>query len=72
MLLTSCIPSYDLPGLNVKISEKTLRRRILNKKKSPIYNDLEQMLTYMLQNDNIRFYRNEEVFFGHKKTSLYT
>ena len=50
MLLTSDIPSYFLPGLNMKIPEKPLRK------------ELKQILKYILQNDDTMFHRNEVEF----------
>ena len=41
MLLTSDIPSYDLPLLNVKIPEKPLSRRLMDKDTGPIYDQLK-------------------------------
>ena len=44
-LLTCDVPSYDLPGLNVKIPEKPLSRKVLMKDISPINSKLKQTLT---------------------------
>ena len=59
ILLTSNSPLYDLPGLDVKIPEKSLTRRILDKKMGQINDELEQILTYSLQNDYTEFLRKE-------------
>ena len=37
MLLTLDIPSYDLQDLNIKIADKPLTRRILDKGTGPIW-----------------------------------
>ena len=50
MLLTSDIPLYDLQYLNVKMSNKPLTRRILDKDMSSIYGELELSLSYKLKN----------------------
>ena len=52
VLLTSNAPSYDLPCLNIEIPEKQLGRRILGKEASPICDELEQTLTYMLKSQD--------------------
>ena len=62
MLLTSDVPSYNSPCLNVKVPDKPFRRWILDKDTSPMYSEHKQTLTYMSQNDDTEFYRNEEEF----------
>ena len=37
MFLTSEIPSYNLSGLNIKIPDKPLNRRILDEDTRPLY-----------------------------------
>ena len=44
------IPSYDLLGLNVKIADKPLTRRILDKDTGLIYGEHEHTLTNMVKN----------------------
>ena len=58
MLMTSNIPSYNLPGLNVKIPDKSLSRRKLEKDTGPIYCKPEQTLTYMSQHEFTELYRS--------------
>ena len=60
--LPSHIPSPNLLDMNVKIPEKQLSRRILDKKTGPIYGELKRALSYMLQNDDTKSNRNEKVF----------
>ena len=59
ILMTSDVPSYNLQGLNVNIPEK-LSSRILQKCSGQMYCELKQTLTYMLENQDTEFYRNEE------------
>ena len=49
------ISSYDLPGINVKIQEEPLTRRVLDKDTGLTYNKLDQTLTYMLKIDDTEF-----------------
>ena len=72
MFLTSDIPSYDLPGLGVKILDNPQNRRILDEDTGTIYDELEQTLKYMLQNPHTKLYRNEEKFEGAEKNTLHT
>ena len=46
MLMTSDIPPYDLTGLNVKILDEPLSRRILHEDIGPIYGKLKQIHAY--------------------------
>ena len=46
MLLTSDVPSYDLPGLHVKIPNQTQSRKILERDTGPIYGELKQSYIY--------------------------
>ena len=62
MFVTSDIPSYSLPVLNVKIPEKPISRRILQKESGSIYCELKEALTYILKNHATGFYRNEDKF----------
>ena len=62
MLVTSDISSYDLTGLNDKIQDKPLTRRIMHEDMDPIYNELEQTLPNMLKTDKTKAYGNEEKF----------
>ena len=59
MLLTSDIPSDNLPGLNAKILGKVFSRRLLDKDMGLIYSELRKTLIYMLQHDDSEFYRNK-------------
>ena len=47
MLLTSNIPLYDFLGLNDKILDKPLTRKILDKDTGSIYSKHKQTLTYV-------------------------
>ena len=49
------IPSYDLPGLSVKIPHKGHQSNIVGKDSGPMYGDLEQTLIYMLENQVTNF-----------------
>ena len=60
-LFTFDIPCYDLPGLNVTISDKPLGK-ILYENKGQIYGELKKKLAYMLHHDDTELYRNEEEF----------
>ena len=71
-LPTSDIPSYELPGLNVKIRDKSLSSHILHKGSRSIYGELEHILTYMLKRQEIGLYQMKKNFNGHKETSLPT
>ena len=62
MFLTSDMPSYNLPDLNVKIPDKLLSRRILDEDTGLIYGKLQHTLTYMLQNHDTQFYKKEDKF----------
>ena len=55
MLLTSDNPSYNLPGLNIKIPEKPLNRQKLDKDSRLFYGVLKQTLTHMLDIQDIKF-----------------
>ena len=48
-LLMSDIPSYYLPGLNVKIPEKPLNSQMLEMDSGPVHGEFKQTLTYMLK-----------------------
>ena len=61
-LLTFSIPSFDLPGPNVKIPEKLLRRRILDKNMGPIYSELKYTLACSLPHHDIMLTRNKDKF----------
>ena len=62
MLLTSDIPAYNFPCLNVIMLEKLQKRKIMNKESSQIDGENEKTLTYMLKNHNTMFYKNKEEF----------
>ena len=54
--------SYDLPVLNVKILGKLQSRRILDKEAGLICSELKQALAYILNSQDIEFYRNKQEF----------
>ena len=60
MSLTSDVASYDLPCLNIKIPEKLLGRRMLEREAGPICSELEQTPAYLLDSKDTEFYWNEE------------
>ena len=60
MLLTSDILSYQYTGINIKILDKPLSRKFLDKDMGPIYCEPEQTLAYMIQDDDTKLHRNEE------------
>ena len=62
MLFTSDIPSYTLPGLNIKCPDKTLSRQIVDNNSYSIYGDLMHTLICMLENQGTTFYRYAEEF----------
>ena len=70
MLLTLNIPLYSLPGLNVRMPDKPLTIRLLDKDTGPIYGEVKQKLTHTLKNNDTEFYGNEEEFQGVQKDSL--
>ena len=57
MSLTSDMPSYDLPEINVTVPNRPLSRFIIYKDSHPIYSEWTQ--TYMLENQDTELYRNE-------------
>ena len=61
MFFTSGILSYNLPGLNVKLLDKPLSRRILDMDMGPITVNSNRHL-HTLQNHDAELYRNEEEF----------
>ena len=58
LLLNLDIASYNLTGLEVKLSEKSIEQ----KDTAQMYGELKQTLTYTLQNDATEFHRNEDEF----------
>ena len=58
MLPTSDIPLYELPSLNVTITEKPQSRQLLDRDSGPLYCELEQILTHILKSQDITFYNN--------------
>ena len=68
MLLTSDVPFYDLPCLNVKILDKPLRRWILDKDSGPIYGNVKQNLIDIAKNQNTEFYKKRKIIMRHKET----
>ena len=60
MLLTSDVPSHDLPGLNVPY--KPFSNHILDEDSGLVYDEHEQTLTYMLESKQVEFYRKKEEF----------
>ena len=67
MLLTSYIPYFTLPGLNVKLLRKPMSRWILDKDTGSIY----KQITYMLQKDDTKLYRNEKMYQWTQRTLPY-
>ena len=60
MILTSDIPSHDLPCLNVKFPDRPLGRCILDKDSGSNYGELEQTLINILDSHRTEFNRKEE------------
>ena len=71
-LLTLAMPSYGLPGLNVKIPDLPPSSHILDRDSGPIYSELEKTLTFMLKNPETDFCYNEEEYYGHRAILLPT
>ena len=61
MLLTSDILLYDSPGLEVKIADKPFNKHILDKDSGSIYSELKPSLTYMLENQDKKFYKKRGI-----------
>ena len=72
MSLTSDIPSYEIPGVNVKIPDRQLSRHIFDKDFGSMYGEPEQTVTCMLKNQDTKGYRKERNFNKHKETLWYT
>ena len=61
-MITSDFPSCGLPGLNGKISDKSLNSYTVDKDSGPLHGELEQSLTYMLENQETQLYISEKDF----------
>ena len=72
MLLTSDFPSYELPGLDVKIPDRLLSRCMLDSGSGLMYGKLKQTVTFMLENQEKRSKEMKRNFNGHKKTLRHT
>ena len=59
VILSSDFSLYHLPGLNVKIPNRPLSRCMIDKDSVTNYGELEEILIYMLENQETGLFRSK-------------